>query len=104
MARKDEKFAIKSEPIRCERVAQPNVCWKSEMGKSSFGAIFAISFGVCLMLVQTQSFTNERCQQLQALRVQYAGVELTSDQKQMKVKLVAWYNSHCRAHPLAGVN
>jgi hypothetical protein len=74
------------------------------MDKSSFGAILAISFGVCVMLIRTQSFPDERCQQLQALRAQYAGVELTSDQKQMKVKLVVWYNSHCRDHPLVGVN
>jgi hypothetical protein len=37
----------------------------------------------------------ENCQRLEALANQYAGVELTSDQKQLKRKMVSWYSTHC---------
>jgi hypothetical protein len=40
---------------------------------------------------------DPRCQQLEALNRQYAGVSLTVDQKKMKRQLVAWYNSNCKA-------
>ena len=38
---------------------------------------------------------DERCQQLEALNNQYAGVALTSAQKQLKRQLVAWYKQNC---------
>ncbi len=38
---------------------------------------------------------DERCQQLEALNHQYAGVALTSAQKQLKRQLVAWYKQNC---------
>jgi hypothetical protein len=60
--------------------------------------ILAISLSGFVAFVPTRSFADERCQQLLALRAQFAGVELTSDQKQMKVKLVSWYYTHCRRH------
>lgn len=37
-----------------------------------------------------------RCKQLEELNRQYIGVSLSSDQQQMKRKLVAWYNANCR--------
>jgi hypothetical protein len=51
--------------------------------------------------VPAQSFADERCAQLEALHAQYAGVVLTTYQKQIKAKLVAWYYSHCRFHPVS---
>jgi hypothetical protein len=37
-----------------------------------------------------------RCKQLEELNQQYIGVSLTSDQQQIKRKLVAWYKANCR--------
>jgi hypothetical protein len=48
-----------------------------------------------LSLASTAGFADERCGQLVALNKQYAGVELTSEQKAMKVQLVAWYRANC---------
>jgi hypothetical protein len=67
-------------------------------------AMLAVFLTVSIGLIPTRSLADERCQQLEALRAQYAGVELTSDQKQIKVKLVAWYYVHCRKHHIAGMN
>ncbi|MGA8611059.1 MAG: hypothetical protein WB760_04975 [Xanthobacteraceae bacterium] len=68
-------------------------------------AILAICLSAFVGLVPTQSFADDRCQQLEALHAQYAGVELTAYQKQIKVKLVAWYYTHCRErHVIAGMN
>jgi len=39
---------------------------------------------------------DPRCQQLEALNRQYMGVSLTSQQQQLKRRLVAWYNANCR--------
>jgi hypothetical protein len=45
----------------------------------------------------TGAVADYRCAQLEALNRQYAGVQLTSAQKQIKVQLVAWYKKNCRA-------
>jgi hypothetical protein len=37
-----------------------------------------------------------RCKQLEDLNRQYMGVSLTSEQQQLKRKLVTWYNANCR--------
>jgi hypothetical protein len=42
------------------------------------------------------ALADERCQQLVKLHRQYAGVELTSEQQNLKAQLVAWYNANCR--------
>jgi hypothetical protein len=41
---------------------------------------------------------------LEALSVQYSGVELNADQKKLKQKLVGWYNRNCRRDQSAEVN
>lgn len=51
--------------------------------------------GVLLSLASTAAFADERCAQLVALNKQYAGVALTSEQKNIKVQLVAWYKANC---------
>jgi len=41
------------------------------------------------------ALSAENCERLEALASQYAGVELTSAQKQLKRKMVAWYATNC---------
>jgi hypothetical protein len=64
------------------------------------------SFGVGLVLIAgpTHSFANEHCQQLEALSQQYANVELTFVQKQMKRRMVLWYSQNCPAQRSAERN
>jgi hypothetical protein len=58
----------------------------------------ALSAGIFLTFCSTGALSNEKCQQLENLARQYAGVELTSLQKQLKRKLVAWYFKNCGEH------
>ena len=51
----------------------------------------ALSAGLFLTISSTGALSSEKCQQLENLARQYAGVELTSLQEQLKRKLVAWY-------------
>ena len=51
--------------------------------------------GMLLSAASTISLADERCAQLVALSKQYAGVTLTDEQKEIKVKLVAWYRANC---------
>jgi len=44
----------------------------------------------------TEAWSNENCRKLESLARQYAGVTLTTDQKQLKRRLVAWYNGNCK--------
>jgi hypothetical protein len=45
---------------------------------------------------------DPRCQQLEALNRQYAGVSLTADQQRIKRQLLAWYNQNCRSRRASG--
>jgi hypothetical protein len=60
----------------------------------------ALSAGLMLALNSNAAVSTENCQQLEALAAQYAGVELSSDQKQLKRQMVAWYSTHCIRHAL----
>jgi hypothetical protein len=40
--------------------------------------------------------SESNCRRLEELARQYAGVRLTSDQQQLKRRLVAWYNDNCK--------
>ena len=51
--------------------------------------------GLFLSVATTAALADARCAQLVALNKQYAGVRLTSEQKQIKVQLVAWYKANC---------
>jgi len=55
----------------------------------------ALCAGLFLVLAATPGFADERCGQLVALNKQYAGVDLTDEQKAIKVQLVAWYRANC---------
>ena len=57
----------------------------------------ALSAGLILAFSCNAALSAENCQRLEALANQYAGVELTSDQKQLKRKMVSWYSTHCHA-------
>jgi hypothetical protein len=70
--------------FRC--VTIKGLAGKSIMVRPSAGALAAISL---VSLLPTRSFVNERCEQLEALHAQYAGVELMFTQKQLKRRLVA---------------
>jgi hypothetical protein len=67
------------------------------MMKSSFSAILAVALG----FVATPSSANEQCKLLDSLRVKYAGVQLTPEQKVLAVKLTAWYIANCGKHEVA---
>ena len=58
-------------------------------------AVAIVVISVCATLAPATSRADERCRQLEALRTQYSGVQLTDDQKALKVKLVAWYSENC---------
>jgi hypothetical protein len=62
---------------------------------SSLRPAFVLSIGILFSLASTTAFADERCGQLVALNKQYAGVALTSEQKDIKVQLVAWYKANC---------
>jgi hypothetical protein len=63
-----------------------------------FHSLATLSAGVILALSSMTGLSAENCQQLEALAVQYAGVALTDEQKQVKRKMVAWYSAHCIRH------
>ena len=54
-----------------------------------------LSAGLFLAVGSTGALSNEKCRQLEDLSRQYAGVELTSAQQQLKHNLVAWYHRNC---------
>jgi len=68
--------------------------------------LYLASVGVGLLLIAgpTYSVANENCQQLEALSQQYASVELTFVQKQMKRRMVLWYSKNCVAQRSAERN
>jgi hypothetical protein len=51
--------------------------------------------GLILAISSNAAPGTESCEQLVALSNQYAGVELTSTQKQYKRKMTAWYVINC---------
>ncbi len=44
----------------------------------------------------TTALSSDNCRRLEELARQYAGVQLTSSQQQLKRRLVAWYNANCK--------
>jgi hypothetical protein len=59
-------------------------------------ALGPVCAGLFFVVTASGAIADERCQQLEALNRQYAGVTLTSSQQQLKRKLVAWYFTNCR--------
>jgi hypothetical protein len=59
--------------------------------------ILAVAIGTLTAMSGTAALSNEsNCRQLEDLARQYAGVQLTSYQQQLKRKMVAWYKENCR--------
>lgn len=53
--------------------------------------------GLLIAMSGTGALSNEsNCRRLEDLARQYTGVTLTREQKQLKRKLVAWYNGNCK--------
>ena len=58
----------------------------------------ALSAGLIPAISSNIASSAENCERLEALAVQYSGVELTREQKQLKRKMVIWYSTHCIRH------
>jgi hypothetical protein len=59
--------------------------------------LLVIAAGALIAMSGTAALGNEsNCRQLEDLARQYAGVKLSSQQQQMKRRLLAWYNDNCK--------
>ena len=65
---------------------------------SALALLTAMSAGLILALSSNVASSAENCERLEALAVQYAGVELTRGQKQLKQRMIIWYSTHCIVH------
>jgi hypothetical protein len=60
-------------------------------------AILVMAAALLVAMSGTAARSNEsNCRQLEDLARQYAGVQLTGQQQQIKRRLVAWYNDNCK--------
>ena len=58
--------------------------------------ILLVAAGLLTAASGTGALSNEgNCRRLEGLSRQYAGVQLTGSQQQLKRKMVAWYNGNC---------
>ena len=67
--------------MRCAALQVQQRIGGSQMKSPLSAAILAASLSASIGLISTRSLADERCQQLEVLRAQYAGVELTSGPK-----------------------
>jgi hypothetical protein len=58
-------------------------------------SVAALSAGLVLAFSSHAALSTESCEQLEALANQHASVSLTSEQKELKRKMVVWYSTHC---------
>jgi len=65
---------------------------------SALALLAALSAGLILALSSNVASSAQNCERLEALAVQYAGVELTRGQKQLKQRMIIWYSTHCIVH------
>jgi hypothetical protein len=61
-------------------------------------SLAALSAALILAFGSNAAVSAESCERLTTLAKQYAGVELTVAQKQLKREMVAWYAKHCIHH------
>jgi hypothetical protein len=67
--------------------------------------VLALAFAIAVSMAASHgAAANDNCRCLEALSVQYTGVELNADQKNLKQKLVVWYNKNCRSDQSAKAN
>ena len=64
-------------------------------GASRRYVLAILSTAAVVYSLSSAALADERCEQLVRLHRQYAGVELTSDQQNLKAQLVAWYKANC---------
>ena len=69
---------------------------RQSSGASRRFLLAILSAGAVLCALANVARADERCEQLVKLHRQYAGVELTSEQQNLKAQLVAWYKANCR--------
>ena len=92
---------IRSQIFREDRV-RANECHTpteraaiDEITKPPISGLSVVLASVFILGLAPGAFADNRCQQLEALNAQYAGVPLTADQQRLKRRLVAWYIGHC---------
>jgi hypothetical protein len=56
----------------------------------------AVAAALLTALSGSAASSSDNCRRLEDLARQYAGVQLTSEQQQIKRRLVAWYKSNCK--------
>ncbi|MPZ37792.1 MAG: hypothetical protein GEU95_06965 [Rhizobiales bacterium] len=57
----------------------------------------SIVAGLLIAMSGTSALSHDNnCRRLEDLARQYAGVQLTSQQRQIKRRLVGWYNDNCK--------
>jgi hypothetical protein len=67
------------------------------MGVAKRSAILFIAAALLTATSGSNALSSEsNCRRLEELARQYAGLQLTSEQKQLKRRLVAWYNDNCK--------
>jgi hypothetical protein len=58
--------------------------------------VILVAAGLLAAASGTGALSNEgNCRRLEGLARQYAGVQLTSSQQQLKRRMVAWYSGNC---------
>ena len=69
-----------------------------QAGKAFVRAVIPVIATTLLTAMNgTAALANEQnCRRLENLAREYAGVQLTRPQQQLKRRLVAWYNGNCR--------
>jgi hypothetical protein len=72
------------------------------LGEYTFAIVAAASASP--LFAASPAFADEHCHQLEALSQQYAGVELTSAQKQIKRQMIVWYERNCRSSRAANAD
>jgi hypothetical protein len=65
------------------------------MQRNSIPNAFIVCCLFAVLIAPCRAAVEDNCHKLEALAQQYAGVELTSDQKQLKRRLTVWYNNNC---------
>jgi hypothetical protein len=70
-------------------------CTMYHLPRACLRLCVVLSTGLILAIGCNAAAASENCERLVALSHQYASVELTSAQKQLKRKLVTWYTENC---------
>jgi len=72
------------------------LCWGALQSMNLRGLSCLLVGAGLFFAVSGAAKADDRCQQLEALHRQYAGVALSAEQQRIKRQLVAWYNKNCK--------